>query len=43
MKSINHNEAEISPIEINKNKAKYLNGRRAQEINIENEILTQKI
>lgn len=43
MKSINQNEPEINPIEINKNKAKYLQGRRAHEINIENEILTQKI
>jgi hypothetical protein len=29
MKSINHNEPEIHPIEINKKKAKYLQGRRA--------------
>jgi hypothetical protein len=43
MRSINHNEPEISPIEINKNKSKYLQGRRVNEINIENEILTQKI
>jgi hypothetical protein len=43
MKSINHNEPEINPVEINKNKAKYLQGRIAHEINLKNEILTQKI
>ena len=43
MRSMNHNELEANPIGINKNKAKYLENKRVKEINLENELLTQKI